>query len=121
MKISGLRENPRAYVQVDEIESDLHWRSAIAFGKFEEIKNPNERTDVLNKLLRSARMLQLIAIKRISLRRQDRHILRYRSHSEKDCPGLQVTPRYKSDTRPRQHKALWRTFRNGPHVEGHQS
>lgn len=51
LKISGLRENPRACVQVDEIESDLHWRSAIAFGKFEEITKPNERADVLAKLL----------------------------------------------------------------------
>jgi uncharacterized protein len=52
LKISGLRENPRACVQVDEIESDLQWRSAIAFGKFEEISKPNERADVLGKLLR---------------------------------------------------------------------
>ena len=51
LKISGLRENPRACVQVDEIESDLHWRSAIAFGKFEEITKQNERADVLAKLL----------------------------------------------------------------------
>ncbi len=50
-KISGLRQNPRACVQVDEIESDLHWRSAIAFGKFEEITKPNERADALAKLL----------------------------------------------------------------------
>ena len=28
LKISGLRENPRACVQVDEIKSDLRWRSA---------------------------------------------------------------------------------------------
>jgi len=52
LKISGLRENPGACVQVDEIESDLHWRSAIAFGKFEEITKQNERADVLTKLLR---------------------------------------------------------------------
>ena len=51
LKISGLRENPQACVQVDEIESDLHWRSAIAFGKFEEITKQNERADVLAKLL----------------------------------------------------------------------
>ena len=57
LKISGLRENPRACVQVDEIESDLHWRSAIAFGKFEEINKPNERTDALSKLLREFPML----------------------------------------------------------------
>ena len=52
LKISALRENPRACVQVDEIESELSWRSAIAFGKFEEITNPDERTEVLNKLFR---------------------------------------------------------------------
>ena len=53
LKIFGLRENPRACIQVDEIESDLRWRSAIAFGKFEEITKSNERADVLVKLLRN--------------------------------------------------------------------
>ena len=57
LKISGLRENPRACVQVDEIESDLHWRSAIAFGKFEEITKPNERHDVLTMLLKKFPLL----------------------------------------------------------------
>ena len=52
LKIDGLRENPRACVQVDEIESDLRWRSALAFGKFEEIKKQSERAEVLAKLLR---------------------------------------------------------------------
>ena len=51
-KINGLRENPRACLQVDEIESDLHWRSAIAFGKFEEITKQNERAEILAKLLK---------------------------------------------------------------------
>jgi len=57
LKISGLRDNPRACVQVDQIESDLHWRSAIAFGKYEEFTNSNERADVLSKLLRRFPML----------------------------------------------------------------
>ena len=57
LKITGLRENPSACVQVDEIESDLHWRSAIAFGKYEEITKPNERADILNKLLHKFPML----------------------------------------------------------------
>ena len=57
LKISGLRENPRACVQVDEVESDLHWRSAIAFGKFEEITKANEREDILTKLLRDFPLL----------------------------------------------------------------
>jgi uncharacterized protein len=57
LKISSLRENPHACVQVDEIESDLRWRSAIAFGKFEEITKLNERAYVLNELLRRFPML----------------------------------------------------------------
>ena len=51
LKISALRENPHACVQVDEVESDLHWRSALAFGKFEEITKSNERAEILAKLL----------------------------------------------------------------------
>ncbi len=51
LKINGLRENPRACVQVDEIESDMHWRSVLAFGTFEEIRIPQERANTLNKLL----------------------------------------------------------------------
>jgi len=57
LKISGLRENPRACVQVDEIESDLHWRSAVAFGKYEEITKSNEREEILARLLRKFPML----------------------------------------------------------------
>ncbi len=57
LKISGLRENPRACVQVDEIESDLRWKSAMAFGKFEEVTKSSERADILTKLLRKFPML----------------------------------------------------------------
>ncbi|HEX3185557.1 MAG TPA: pyridoxamine 5'-phosphate oxidase family protein [Pyrinomonadaceae bacterium] len=57
LKIAALRENRRACVQVDEIESELSWRSAIAFGSFEEVKDPNERAEVLNKLFRVFPML----------------------------------------------------------------
>lgn len=57
LKISGLRENPHACVQVDQIESDLNWRSAIAFGQYHEINKANERADVLSKLLHRFPML----------------------------------------------------------------
>jgi len=57
LKISGLRENPRACLQLDEIQDDLRWRSVIAFGRYEEITKPNERTEVLGKLLRKFPML----------------------------------------------------------------
>ena len=56
-KIDALRATPRACVQVDDIESDLRWRSAIAFGAYEEITKPNERADVLTTLLRRFPML----------------------------------------------------------------
>ena len=57
LKISGLRDNPHACVQVDDIQSDLLWKSAIAFGTFEEIVKPNERAGILNKLLHKFPML----------------------------------------------------------------
>jgi len=56
-KINGLRETPRACVQVDEIESALHWRSVLAFGRFEEITKPDQRAEVLAKLLKRFPML----------------------------------------------------------------
>ena len=57
LKIAGLRENPRACVQVDEIESDLRWKSAIAFGQFVEVTNSSERAAILAKLLSKFPML----------------------------------------------------------------
>ena len=57
LKISALRKNPRACLQVDEIESDFHWRSVLAFGNFEEVTKPSERKDVLGKLLKRFPML----------------------------------------------------------------
>jgi nitroimidazol reductase NimA-like FMN-containing flavoprotein (pyridoxamine 5'-phosphate oxidase superfamily) len=57
LKIAGLRENPRACVQVDEIESDLRWKSAIAFGRFEEVTKSTERAGILTKLLHKFPML----------------------------------------------------------------
>ena len=57
LKIAALRDNPRACVQVDEVESDLRWRSVLAFGNFEEIVNPSERKQILTKLLKRFPML----------------------------------------------------------------
>ena len=50
-KIEALRINPSACLQVDSIEDDFHWSSAIAYGKFEEIRVPAERRAVFVKLL----------------------------------------------------------------------
>jgi nitroimidazol reductase NimA-like FMN-containing flavoprotein (pyridoxamine 5'-phosphate oxidase superfamily) len=51
-KIEALRAQPRACLQVDEIENDFHWRSVIAYGEFEEIRVPSERQLALSKLLK---------------------------------------------------------------------
>ena len=50
-KIDAMRANPRACLQVDHIHDDFHWRSAIAFGRFEEIERPHDRRIFLGKLL----------------------------------------------------------------------
>jgi len=50
-KIEALRMHPRACLQVDSIENDFKWRSAIAFGNFEEIRAAGERRAILTKLL----------------------------------------------------------------------
>lgn len=57
LKISALRANPQACLQVDDIHNDLRWQSALAFGKYEEIRNSTERAAALAKLLRKFPML----------------------------------------------------------------
>ena len=51
-KIRALRTHPRACLQVEKIQDDFHWRSAIAFGSFEEIDNELERALALGNLLK---------------------------------------------------------------------
>jgi nitroimidazol reductase NimA-like FMN-containing flavoprotein (pyridoxamine 5'-phosphate oxidase superfamily) len=50
-KIQALRTHPRVCLQVEQIHDDFHWRSAIAFGSFEEIHDELERALALRKLL----------------------------------------------------------------------
>ena len=57
LKIAALRGNPRACVQVDQVDSDLRWRSVLAFGTFEEIVAPSERKEIMSKLLQQFPML----------------------------------------------------------------
>jgi nitroimidazol reductase NimA-like FMN-containing flavoprotein (pyridoxamine 5'-phosphate oxidase superfamily) len=57
LKILALRENPRACLQLDEIESDASWRSVLAFGNYEEITILSERKNILGKLLNRFPML----------------------------------------------------------------
>ena len=57
LKIAALRANPRACVQVDQVETDLRWRSVLAFGNFEEIVKRSERKEILSKLFKRFPML----------------------------------------------------------------
>jgi nitroimidazol reductase NimA-like FMN-containing flavoprotein (pyridoxamine 5'-phosphate oxidase superfamily) len=50
-KIDALRVQPRACLQVDEIEGDFRWRSVIAYGNFEEIRVAGDRKIIFAKLL----------------------------------------------------------------------
>ncbi len=56
-KIRALRACPRACLQVDQIDGEFRWRSAIAFGSFEEVCVEREREQVLHKLLQSFPLL----------------------------------------------------------------
>jgi nitroimidazol reductase NimA-like FMN-containing flavoprotein (pyridoxamine 5'-phosphate oxidase superfamily) len=49
-KIEALRANPQACLQVDEIIDSYHWRSAIAFGKYEEVIKSDERARAVRAL-----------------------------------------------------------------------
>jgi len=49
-KIEALRANPKACLQVDEIIDSYHWRSAIAFGNYEEVINSDERSRAVRAL-----------------------------------------------------------------------
>lgn len=82
LKITALRTNPSACVQADEIESDLSWRSAIAFGKFEEVKDEDIRGRILGKLLRRFPMLTPVE-SAIAIDGASPQIIVYRIHIER--------------------------------------
>lgn len=56
-KIRALRVNPRVCLQVERIDDDFNWRSAIAFGHFGEVSDALERAQVMRMLLERFPML----------------------------------------------------------------
>jgi nitroimidazol reductase NimA-like FMN-containing flavoprotein (pyridoxamine 5'-phosphate oxidase superfamily) len=50
-KIEALRAHPLACLQVDSIEDDFNWQSALVYGNFEEVRVPSERRSILQSLL----------------------------------------------------------------------
>ncbi len=50
-KIHALRQNPQACIQVQEVKSGYNWRSALAFGTYQEITDPEERLWFMRRIL----------------------------------------------------------------------
>jgi nitroimidazol reductase NimA-like FMN-containing flavoprotein (pyridoxamine 5'-phosphate oxidase superfamily) len=50
MKIDMMRENPQVCFEVDDIKDLTNWQSVIAWGKFEEITDMEEKQQVLQTL-----------------------------------------------------------------------
>ncbi|HVM89597.1 MAG TPA: pyridoxamine 5'-phosphate oxidase family protein [Puia sp.] len=65
MKITMMRENPKVCFEIDTLESGATWRSVIAWGEFEEIKEKKERSEALKILL--SRVYPFISSKKMQL------------------------------------------------------
>ncbi|HEY4936802.1 MAG TPA: pyridoxamine 5'-phosphate oxidase family protein [Puia sp.] len=50
MKISMMRKNPNICFEVDTLQNMANWQSVICWGTFEELLNPNERRNALERL-----------------------------------------------------------------------
>ncbi|MEW6131210.1 MAG: pyridoxamine 5'-phosphate oxidase family protein [Acidobacteriota bacterium] len=50
-KIQALRQNPQVCLQVQELQNGYTWRSAIAFGRYEELIDPDERLWFMRRIL----------------------------------------------------------------------
>ena len=50
-KIIALRQHPQTCIQVQEVTSGYRWRSAIAFGKYQELTDPEERLWFMRRIL----------------------------------------------------------------------
>lgn len=55
LKIDMMRKNPAVCFQVDVMENMSNWRSVIAWGKYEELKVPEQRDEAI-KIIRDTVM-----------------------------------------------------------------
>lgn len=51
MKINMMRQNPNVCFQADSIKNMGSWQSVIGWGKFEEITDPKEKEQAMQKLV----------------------------------------------------------------------
>lgn len=72
-KIEALRQNPKVCLQVDKLETEYKWRSAIAFGQYEEITNPDERYWFMRRIL--VRFPHLTPVESIASEEQDKIVI----------------------------------------------
>ena len=80
-KISAMRENPRVCLQVDDVRSESHWRSAIAFGRYEEITDPEDRSWVARRFF--VRFPYLTPVESVPVHDGQSSVIMYRIRIEK--------------------------------------
>lgn len=77
-KLEALRANPRACLQVDEIIDQYRWRSAIAFGIYEDVTDAAERDRAVRLLL--ARFPQLTPVESVPVHDGQSAVIIFRIH-----------------------------------------
>lgn len=77
-KLKALRANPRACLQVDEVTDEYHWRSAIAFGIYEDVVDPGERDRAVRSLL--ARFPHLTPVESVPVHDGQSSVMLFRIH-----------------------------------------
>lgn len=77
-KLAALRDNPRACLQVDEIIDEFRWRSAIAFGVYEDVTDPGERDRAVRLLL--SRFPQLTPVESVPVHDGQSSVIIFRIH-----------------------------------------
>ncbi|NHA03369.1 pyridoxamine 5'-phosphate oxidase family protein [Mucilaginibacter sp. HC2] len=50
-KIDMMRKNPEVCFEVDDIQSIFHWKSVIAWGRFEEITDMDEKQQAMQAII----------------------------------------------------------------------
>ena len=61
MKLDIMRRNPKVCFEVDEVSNMVSWQSVIAWGDFEELTDPWEKSEALN-LIRDSSLLLVSSI-----------------------------------------------------------
>lgn len=79
-KLAALQANPKACLQVDEIIDEYHWRSAIAFGTYQDVTDPVERSRAVATLL--ARFPHLTPVESVPVHDGQSSVILFRIHVE---------------------------------------